>query len=232
VVIELDHQRRRALQELDERRLDAAEIRGNDQPCAVPLERISDRLVGVVRRGERPEAQIADRPVPTRLHPDIGREEVPLETQGGRGPEGREDRAPPALRERAGAAGVVSVLVGHEHGADRLRLDPPAPHAPFDLPPGEPRVDQHAGAAGLDDARIPAGPGRENGDAHGIRLAGAYFPVDPNPPPLRPLSGNSSVTSKRARATGEMTSWAIRSPRSTLIGSPPRLAATTLISPR
>jgi len=106
------------------------------------------------------------------------------------------------------------------------------PHAPFDLPPGEARVDQHAGATGLDDTHIPAGAGRENGDAHELRLAGAYFPVDPNPPPLRSLSGSSSVASKRARATGEITSWAMRSPRSIRIGSAPRFAATTLISPR
>ena len=69
------------------------------------------------------------------------------------------------------------------------------------------------------------------GVPHGDPLL-QVLPVCPKPPPPRPVAGRSSVSTSRARVTGAMTSWAIRSPRLMVTGSCPRLIATTAISPR
>ena len=52
-----------------------------------------------------------------------------------------------------------------------------------------------------------------------IRLRFQCFPVDPNPPLPRLVSSSSSLSSKQARSTGAMTSWAILSPGSTVCRS-------------
>ena len=57
-------------------------------------------------------------------------------------------------------------------------------------------------------------------------------PVEPKPPVLRALSGSASTSSQAIRVTGAMTIWAMRMPRSTAKGAAPKLARTTLISPR
>ena len=59
-----------------------------------------------------------------------------------------------------------------------------------------------------------------------------YAPVDPKPSVPRTESGSSSTTVNSGSVTGITMSWPIRSPRSMVNCSSPRLISTTLISPR
>jgi hypothetical protein len=46
-------------------------------------------------------------------------------------------------------------------------------------------------------------------------------PVEPNPPPPRPVDDSSVTATSSARATGAITIWAMRSPRLIVNGSAP-----------
>ena len=66
-------------QEVHEVLLGAAEVRGDDDARVVGFEGVRDGLVGVVRRRERAEAEVADPALAARLDADKRREEVALE---------------------------------------------------------------------------------------------------------------------------------------------------------
>src|SRR5262249_6454023 len=61
---------------------------------------------------------------------------------------------------------------------------------------------------------------------------GQALPVEPNPPPLRPVSSSWSTSLIRARKLDAITNWATRMPRVTVNGSRPRFTSRTWISPR
>src|SRR5690606_37060034 len=62
--------------------------------------------------------------------------------------------------------------------------------------------------------------------------ATCHRPVEPKPPSPRALSGRVSTSSSTTRRTGAITSWAMRSPRRSVMGSCPRLISSTCTSPR
>ncbi len=75
--------------------------------------------------------------------------------------------------------------------------------------------------------------GRQRGEGPGLPQSGARMPVDPNPPSPRSEPGSSSTGANTACSTRCTTSWAMRSPRSTVkarCGS--RFTSSTRISSR
>ncbi len=119
--------RRGLAQEVHERLLGPAEVRGDDDARVVRLEGVGHGLERVVRRRERPEAEVPDPPVAARDDADERREEIALEADRRRGSDGRVDRAVPPRAEDERAAGVVVVLVRQEEARDRLGAKSPAP---------------------------------------------------------------------------------------------------------
>ncbi len=63
------------------------------------------------------------------------------------------------------------MFVRHEDRGDRLCRKAARDEAPLDLACRKAGVDEDTRAAGFDDADVPAGSRRENGDAHPERLA-------------------------------------------------------------
>ncbi len=63
------------------------------------------------------------------------------------------------------------MLVRHEDRGDRFGRHAARDDAPLDLACREAGVDEDTRAAGFDDADVPAGSRREDGDAHPQRLA-------------------------------------------------------------
>src|SRR4029077_7411946 len=107
----------RVAEELHEVLFGPAEVRGDD--CARPalFEGVGDRLVRVMGRRERAEADVSDPPLAPRLDSDKGRKEVPFEPDGRGRPRRREDGALPASGENEGTARMVGVLVRDEDAA-------------------------------------------------------------------------------------------------------------------
>jgi hypothetical protein len=69
-------------------------------------------------------------------------------------------------REARDAADVVGVLVGHDHGVHRVRLDAEAAQAGLGLAQHEAAVHQHRGRAGLDQRAVAAAAAAQHRKTH------------------------------------------------------------------
>ncbi|GMU64146.1 MAG: hypothetical protein AMXMBFR36_04200 [Acidobacteriota bacterium] len=67
-------------------------------------------------------------------------------------------------REPPGAADVVFVLVGQDHGGNGLGVHADELHPPLDLPARKPGIDENPHPTRLDDDRIPPTPRAQNHD--------------------------------------------------------------------
>src|SRR5262249_58122339 len=98
----------------------------------------------------------------------------------------------------------------------------------------------HLAALGedVDQRELDVEPARE---ARLLRPEPAHLParvardhpasVLPKPPPPRALTGSAATSCQTIDATGATTSWAMRPPRRTRPGAPPRFTRTTCTSP-
>jgi hypothetical protein len=112
------------------------------------------RLLGVVRRAERLDAEAADRDGLTRRQHvrRRAREEVRRAAQRARR---RVHRPAPALQRGRDARDVIAVLVRDQQRRDRLRRDADLPQELRDASRREADVHQHAGLAALHEHGVP-----------------------------------------------------------------------------
>ena len=205
------------------------EVRRDADPAPVPVrEDVADRLRAVVRRRRHADEEVVPDPdfVPAPDDPDVG-EERPREPRRVRRPFGHVDGERTLLREIERAPDVVRVLVRQEDRRDVVEREPAPLEPPDGLPERESGVEEDDRPPRADGRAVSRGARAEKGDLHARQL-----PVLPKPPVPRVETRSSPASSKRARETGATTSCAIRSPRSIVTASPPRLTTRTPTSPR
>ena len=168
---------------LPERRADGCrrspEVRRNPHPQArgSVQNRDGDGFRGVVRGGGGLDREVADlesraRQVVASLLPAQER------SAGAAGRRVHRETPAPAACSDAGARGVIPVLVRDDDEVDGFRFHIEFGESAGKLNPGEPRIDEHAGAVALDEESVAAAPRaqRRDGQAHERRASSQTSP--------------------------------------------------------
>jgi hypothetical protein len=119
----------------------------------------------VVRDRDRLHDQPADRARLPGRHALVGRDLRAIEPGRDEGALRAGERHAPLPREARGAPGVVAMLVRHEDCVERGRIDPRRLQPLGELPRPEPRVQQDARPAALDERRVALAPRSEQPEA-------------------------------------------------------------------